>query len=222
MSTNSIGDLLGGILARVEPIADTDAARIAADQRRREIQGKREGLEKAGIPARILDALASGKALRQTAALERVTAWLASDSQDLLVLSGGVGCGKTFAAAWACTQSRWPVFCDPLTLATIRRFEGQFNAEDLAPLANCSLLVLDDLAAEFAGEKGSTLELVEALLTRRQARGLRTLVTTNAERAEFLRRYGTRIESRLRESGAFFSCGGDDLRRGAQQAKAVG
>lgn len=213
MAQNEIGNLMAGVLEKLAPVSDVEAARLAAEARSRDIESKRDSLERAGVPARMLTALARGGPVRPTPALDVVTRWLASEDHDLLVISGGVGCGKTFAAAWACTQSRWPVFCDPLTLASIKRFEGQFNADDVAPLANCTLLVLDDLAAEFVGDKGSTRELIEAVLTRRHARALRTLVTTNGTEKEFHERYGKRIESRLKESSSrFVSVGGVDLR----------
>ena len=216
MSENNMGDLMAAVFGKVKPLAADERAKLEADDRRRAIQAKRADLEQAGVPARMLDAMSDGEPTKRTTALDAVTEWLASEERDLLVLSGGVGCGKTFAAAYACTQARWPVFCDPMTLGTLKRFDAQA----VEPFVACSLLVIDDLGQEFADDKGNAIQFIEALLARRQARKLRTLITTNLLPGQFKARYDERIADRIRESGKFVSCGESSMRP-RQPVKAV-
>lgn len=168
-------------------------------------KAKRSRLEKAGFPTRALDAAAIGNA---TPALVRVRDWKPSD-ENVLVLSGSPGCGKTVAAAWWAAQQSWaPAFLRATSFAASSRYDRESRAAWLASNA----LVLDDLGTEYADAKGSFLVDLDELLDVFYGNRKPLLITTNCTAAVFRDRYGARIVDRIRECGSFCSLKGASLR----------
>ena len=187
---------------------------------------------KMGIPSRTLNAARSAE---QTAAVKAV---LEAGDSEMLILSGGVGCGKSVAAAkWIVDgimdEKRWKlsrgvdyydntieyyfqnndasVWVSATQLSRIDHYDG----EGIAKFTKCSRLVIDDMAVEYMDAKGFYLSLLDEILNDRYANKRATVMTTNFDAERFKERYGERIIDRIREAGRFYGCGSESLRRRA-------
>jgi DNA replication protein DnaC len=222
---------LSSLLANLEALVIDDAA--AREQQRAVDRGaayearlrRHEALTRESVPldakseAAILD---GGGELEPTRALCAVRAWLARPvAPPVLVLSGGTGTGKSVAAAWALAENRTGIWRTAAQLC--RTFAASFGDqyEDQELCFTAGLLVADDVGAELERERermGATLvELLEH--RKRSARYMRTIISTNLNRAAFERRYASeRLLSRMaREAGvvAWVETKDADLRRRA-------
>jgi DNA replication protein DnaC len=159
-------------------------------------------------------ALVRGEALSQTSALTAVQRWRAAgrNARPCLVLAGGVGSGKSVAAAWLIAEAGgvW------LTAASaVRVFAGMYGEalEEQREALGCHTLVLEDVGAERDDDRMGAL-LVE-LLEARKGGSTRTLITTNLRQTQFLARYADpRLVSRVTgESVQWVNAPGEDLRR---------
>lgn len=216
------------IVARLD--AETDEARAERERQEAEREVERERfarrsyassqLRVGDFPVPIVDAahaIADGDA-KDTPALARARAFRDGDlraGRSLLVLSGGVGCGKTTAAVWVIATMRFqcPRFLRAATFARTSRYD----AAAAAAWARAGALVLDDLGAEYADSKGSFLTDFDELLDTYYADRRPLIITTNIGKRDFYERYGGRdgrIASRIREAGAWVECGATDLRKG--------
>lgn len=135
--------------------------------------------------------------------------WIAADQCKLFVLYGGVGVGKSFAAAWALAgigNGLW------LSARTVDNLEAWKEIQHRAH--SVPLLVVDDLGTERQSESQWGTEQLASLLTGRLDAGLRTIVTTNLDGASVAKRYGDRLRSRLnlRPQVGLLDCGKADLR----------
>jgi DNA replication protein DnaC len=148
-------------------------------------------------------------ALRDTKALVHVRRWLADDSPRLLVLCGGVGCGKTLAAAWAVHQCDGYAARAPQLPRRIDPWKGETEPDAISPSAD-ALVVLDDLGTELKSDRWS--EAFETFVSARMSAG-RTLITTNHKRADIRRLYGDRIADRLNHVGKAVEIADASLRR---------
>ena len=125
--------------------------------------------------------------------------------KTLLVLTGGVGCGKTAAATWAMTwmggpSVRWnrtigARFVPAAALRTALGFERD-QRKLLDDLESTRLLVLDDLGAEHLTEY--VRSGIDALIDHRYGHELKTIATSNLALAQFKSIYGERIADRIR------------------------
>ena len=166
--------------------------------------------ERAGIPQRTLRAALSA---REEAPILLTREWLAT-SKTWLVLMGGVGTGKSVAAAWALLQSR-PKRCMWETAVGLAARAGGFDGQTHAlRLKGCDVLVVDDLGVEHSSEFGRSV-LAEVLLHRHEE-GLSTVLTTNLSGAAFRERVGERLADRIRGDCATRAFGGDSLRGGGK------
>lgn len=91
-------------------------------------------------------------------------------------------------AFWDCSAE---VSADPWTEAFRKR---------KAWARSCEVLVLDDLPDRFS-ENGPWVGTVVELINARYSARLVTLLTTNADKPTFLRRYGPRVADRVRAAG---------------------
>jgi DNA replication protein DnaC len=182
---------------------------IEEDKRARLVATK---LEEMDIPARTL---------RSLDAIPLHTEALAAISKqtDILVLSGGPGCGKSVAAAF------WLVFNSIsskegalwsagywVTAASLSRGYA-YDQEAFSKLTKKHALVIDDLGTEYQDQKERYLATLAEIVETRFAREKITLITTNLGPVEFKARYGERLADRIREDGAFVECGTTSLRR---------
>jgi DNA replication protein DnaC len=145
--------------------------------------------------------------LEETDAFVAVRKWVESD-EAILLLIGGVGTGKSMAAAWAVYQappgSRWITSWE---LQTVDIYKGEFETIKQAPV-----LAIDDLGIEYGDNKGYFASNVDGLLSYRIAYGHKTVITANFSKGEIATRLGARISDRIRESGSVVAFGSESLR----------
>jgi len=201
------------------------AAHEAAQERR-----LAEHLQQCGAPRRVVESISTG-GLRETAAILGVRQWLRS-GLTFCSLDGGVGTGKTLAACQVLRMARRGTYfyADDGSILTSWSYssrEGLFvRAAELAstsPYAeegkgqwarvrDVSLLILDDLGVERMDNAGIWAQQLDMLIDARYAGRLRTIITSNLDRAAFIERYGARVMDRLESDGLRVACGGDSLR----------
>lgn len=179
--------------------------RIAAFDQARATQALEERFAASGVPGKVS---AHAIAAKPTQATALIDTWLASESL-LLVLAGGVGVGKSVAAAYAIrrTPGRW------IHAAEIPKLTGHENEHKLRGLRHARLLVVDDLGAEYSDKGGWVRAAIEDLILQRYDDGLRTLCTTNVYvPAEFKAKYTERLIDRIREADGYCVVGGVSMR----------
>ena len=181
-------------------------------------------LRRAGVPDVIARRLA--EPLDQTEALRAADEWHAG-TRSTLLLAGGVGSGKTLAAAKTIAEHfdvlrpwlrekgdmpptiRWrSAFFVSLEWLTDRSLFQEDDRLARMRALETSLLVLDDVGTE----RGDGEAALRDLLSTRMAAGRRTVLTTNLSGAVFSERYRERIMSRIRGEGVIVQCGRVDLR----------
>lgn len=175
-----------------------------------------------GVPGRFVDGLAGPRRL-VTKALSGAKEWT---PDGFLVLTGGTGAGKSFAAAHVLSRYLWRVVGD----AWARPWEWQSRARDVAhgiswvspyeigidrewakAIQGAGILVLDDLGHEPAYASPT----VAGVIGRRYDDCRPCVVTTNLSLAEIEDRYGAHIAERLAEHGCVVDCGQESLRLAA-------
>lgn len=146
-----------------------------------------------------------------THALEIVHEWLGRGpaATSVLVLLGGVGCGKTTAAAWALAELGGSALLGD-EVSRLVRSNWSADVDRLASaLRSSALLVVDDLGTSQDAERDAQRALY-AIVNARQ--GLPTIITTNKSPEGFREFCEERTTSRLREVGKAVWCKGEDLR----------
>ena len=158
--------------------------------------------------------LMNAPALATRPPLTAVTAWLAHEACDLgkagrlrgdealLVLGGTRGAGKTIAACYALAHG------GPRGMPGGRYLLADELMATDAPLkrwAREPILVIDQLGHEYFGKDNADWgqSRFEAVLDRRYANLLPTILCGNLDRDDFAKRYGPIIEDRLTGDGAF-------------------
>lgn len=164
-------------------------------------------LKKLGIPGAALAVLENPNS---TVALEGAKKFWFGDKrlQPALVLSGGVGSGKTVAAAFVCmewakrhawNQNASGGHADPLlwidgpALTKLGNFDASQQIVDMAYAAK--LLVVDDAGRE--GTKGA-LGKISDIIMNRLDNFKATVLSTNLTGENFRARYGDALADRLR------------------------
>lgn len=207
-----VGDVLADLLPLVPQLTDEEwqqrDAQIRAEVSATESAPKLDRLsrlEELGFPRRAIRSIRHGATPPPAIARLRDAV---GDDVGIVVVSGPKGVGKTVAVTWWAAQRRDRVrFVRASELLASSRYDREAR-DDLFS----SALVVDDLGAEYADQKGSFAadldELVDVFYS--QMRPL--LITTNCNQQEFRERYGERIADRLRECGRWISMTGDSLR----------
>lgn len=134
--------------------------------------------------------------------------------QNIVVLSGSPGVGKTVAVAvWALERARVaPEFLHAAEFAAASRYDK----EDRSAWERSTALVVDDLGVEYADAKGNFQSSIEELINRFYSTRRPLVITTNITIEQFKTRYGQRITDRMREAARFVACGGESLRKRAE------
>lgn len=168
----------------------------------------RSTLVGSGVPERVLCAVFDQAPLETEAVRLLREALVRKPAPIFVVLSGGVGCGKSCAAASWLAGTGGGDWVSAADLATLSPYEAT-GRERLRG----ARLVLDDLGTEYVDGKGFMAALLDGVVDHRYANLLPTVVTTNLGPGDFRDRYGPRVADRLREAGAFIVVGGKSLRR---------
>ena len=131
--------------------------------------------------------------------------------QNIIILSGASGVGKTVAAAvWALERTRVaPEFLHAAEFAAASRYDK----EDRNTWEGATALVVDDLGVEYADAKGNFQASIDELVNRFYSMRRPLVITTNMVIADFKQRYQLRIVDRMREAARFVACGGESLRK---------
>lgn len=184
-----------------------------------------------GFPERAVDAAMKAG---ETTAMAAVRRWQQS-GRTALVLAGGVGAGKTTAAAWLALHGGGssPAFLR----AGAFEARGRYDKDLRNWLRGRTMLVIDDIGAEMLDGKGNFRALLDETLDMFYGDRRTIVMTTNlrakaaeppadakaspaqraarqaAQEPQFLERYGERVASRLFEIGLWAGCGNIDLRR---------
>lgn len=176
-------------------------AREAANRR----AATRDHARRNNVPERILRAVYDAPA-QDTEARRLLAAAFEQQGVCIVVLSGGVGCGKSCAAAlWAVEHgARF------ITASDLAKSSAYDEAD--SELVRAGALVIDDLGTEYADKNGYFLSRLDSLINHRYANCLATVITTNLGIDEF-KAYGERVVDRLREAGKFVRVGGESMRK---------
>lgn len=178
----------------------------------RERARERRALYEHTLPRRAFEAALTAD--ERAPAIVAIRDW--DDSDDggsILLLTGGVGCGKTVAAAWWCwfvvASHTPPTWITAAAFARLSRY-----SDERAALVKATELVVDDLGSEYLDPKGSLAADVDELIDSFYSRPSSALViTSNCTASELRSRYGERFVDRIREAGTHSPVLGPSLRR---------
>ena len=186
---------------------DADYVRRAATEH--EFADARRAIQSIPMTALVRSLVLENKT-QQTAAQRVVNSWLANQSRKrFIVLLGGVGVGKTVAAAVAAKFFGRCVYISAPQLRPIATKE-LWGDERNSRVIQAPFVVLDDLGTEADDEDKFHAALFE-LVNGRLDVG-HTVITSNLSRKEFARRYGERVIDRLRESAEVHEIAGKSMR----------
>lgn len=179
--------------------------RIVAWEQEQSATRLRARLESAKIPVGLLTVVL---APTETESVRIVREWLAS-KLTTLVISGGVGIGKSTAAAIAIGLTAGSaLYLHATGFDSIKLLDGP----DGERIYQTQLLVLDDAGLEHASASGWAANKIQGLLCARHDGGLRTIVTCNLSGDRFFESYGERVKDRIAGSGQFVRAKGQSLR----------
>lgn len=191
-----------------------DAESIArSDMQARSIHLDRSGVREHLTEDDIRDIVKRAQPL-DTKFIRDVHSWMLDhQGRPVLVLSGTVGRGKTYAAAWALAHADGSYV--PAN-EFVRIFSARFGDDrvEQSRLMQQSLLVIDDIGREGRANQEAMLSALVEVVDARRSSKRRTILITNEDRRRFVERYGDeRLVSRLAQSGVFRSDSGGDYRR---------
>lgn len=168
-------------------------------------------LEVRGVPLRLVRAIQGEQ--KETQVLKAVEG-LGHDL-GVVVLSGPVGCGKSYAAAlWLAQASKAKGSVLMVTASWFAR-QSRYSSEDgdkFEELGRPDFLVIDDLGVEYADAKGSFNADLDELLSIRYNALKPTLITTNLAQKDFKVRYSVRVVDRIRDGGKWIAVAEPSLR----------
>lgn len=202
-----IDDLLKGF-ERINTMteAEKEAAEKAHDEfeERKRRQARQTFLDQSGMDeqyygARIDSPTFTGK---HRNILLKYVEQFKNKSGLFLVILGEVGTGKTYSACAVMNELLCGTYLDMpelrLKLNTADRYGAKENREMfLHRLANCSLLVLDEVG-RFAGKQDEEQEVLFYLLNKRYANKRPTIICSNLTAQEFSAYIGQALTDRLK------------------------
>jgi DNA replication protein DnaC len=200
--------------AEIEQQEAEDRRRVEEEERQERERSRRWEMEVAGIPRKDVERLAADE-LHRTKALEYAQAWYAS-GKKLLVLSGGVGIGKTTALGWLASRE-WPSprYRRPGRVRFIEAFRlrraDRFDDKAMLEIEGVAFLAIDDIGSEYSAS-AAWPSFIDGLVNYRYAAELPTAMSTNLTAAQFKAAFGARVADRMREVGTFVEIAGESLR----------
>ena len=170
-------------------------------------------LGRAGVPADLARIVLAG--FQITPSIEALRCAL-NEGARIAILSGGVGVGKSVAAAWWLSRAleahdgrAWMRWVNAHHLARMASFDWHYLLDEVEMV---DFLVLDDLGIEYLDGKGWLSSALDSIIYQRHGNRRLTVATTNLGARAFTARYGERIADRLRECGTFIEIAGCSLR----------
>ena len=139
------------------------------------------------------------------------------------MVRGGPGLGKTFLSACIAREvsARGFSVAYESAPAALGEFETQRFSRDpeeagaaaakVREYLNCDLMILDDLGTEMT--TSFTVSALYQLVNTRLTESRQTIISTNLDDGEILRRYGGQVASRLSGEFELLSFAGSDIRR---------
>ena len=195
-----------------KPETDRQGAEALAAQTRVDRHAR---LLKAGVIRDLADLVCAGP-VDQTEAVEALRDELNAGAR-FVILSGGVGVGKSVAAAWwlhrALEMNHGAADVTWLHAHQLARLTGYDSVAQLDAVESCDFLVVDDLGLEYLDAKGWLATAIDSLVYQRHGNRRLTVCTTNLKVDEFRARYGARVADRIRQCGVFVEVAGTSLRR---------
>lgn len=202
MSAKLIGDIASGV---VIPIS---AARTNVSPQRTATRQAALTASAIPLPADVQRRIAS-KRYEQTRAVIAAEKLIASNgAARILVLTGDVGTGKTFAAACA-AASVAPGSASYVEAIALPRVAFPGLRETAPTFRGHGLWVLDDLGTEATNDRFA--EALFVFINARHAYG-KTIITTNVRAADMRKRYSARVIDRLRSAAVVVECRGASMR----------
>ena len=149
--------------------------------------------------------------------IEKVAKWLTVSTRPGLLLYGGIGNGKTTMANAIADVIRIVYYdsssmersksVSSISALDVARMAQEDTAQALRSLAEREIVHIDDVGTEPASVKvwGNEVSPIVELIYRRYDRLLCTIITSNLDDAEILKRYGPRVSDRLHETFDFLA-----------------
>lgn len=229
LRSDSVNSALQHVLERIanmpeptpeelEAEARREAEQAAENERREAARARDRALayvSEIPVPRDLLDAIVDD-ALAKTPAIEAVRRWDEERGKPVLVLLGGVGSGKTVAAAWwtsklAREQLR-ATYTKMRDLANLYRAGFGDDAKAFDKLIACGALIIDELTTERDVDLGRAA--LNEVIDERAAKQLPTLLLANRTKKELAERYDARTIDRLRACAVAVTLADRSMRRG--------
>lgn len=174
-----------------------------------------------GVPTRIRDNLGHDE-FHDTEAIEYAKQFLKSGKEAwCMILSADKGAGKSTAAGYFLRESVWQPGKPSLKPPTYwRTGSGLARLSNYGPewesVIKSRFMVIDDMGMEYLDKNGNLLTKLDEIFYYRHGEYLKTFITTNLNRDDFVYRYGERIVDRVREGvphgGGFFGINRKSMR----------
>lgn len=191
---------------------EREAVELAQDRARQQAKRAEAWATDIGVPGLVRRALVAPD---RNDALSAIDAWVAGP-KPWLVIAGGTGTGKSVAAGYGLARllgmRRRGGWVDSASFASrVGGFDGQ---TELRRLQSLDALVVDDFGTEHYSSFTEAL-FFEVLAGRHEHGDLRTILTTNLDRAALRHRLGSRLADRVSNACSMVTCTGESLRKGA-------
>ena len=191
---------------------EREAVELAQDRAKAQARRAEAWAADIGVPGLVRRALV---APQRNAALDAVDAWVAG-TKPWLVLAGGTGTGKSVAAGYGLARllgmrRRGGWVASVAFSGLVGGFDGQ---AELRRLQSLDVLVVDDFGTEHYSSFVEGL-FFEVLAGRHEHGDLRTIITTNLDRAALRHRLGSRLADRVSHACSMVTCVGESMRRDA-------
>lgn len=199
---------VGGLRAETQRTSATPG--LAAEDLQRQL----DRLLRAGVVRELAELVCTGH-VEQSEAVEALRDELNSGAR-FVILSGGVGVGKSVAAAWwlkRALERHGTADISWLHAHQLARLTGYDTVAQLEGVECCDFLVIDDLGLEYLDAKGWLATAIDSIVYQRHGNRRLTVCTTNLGAADFRSRYGERVADRIRACGVFVEIAGKSLRR---------
>lgn len=235
--TTNLRPEFAAMLAKLEAQgAVASPERIAEYERQQRRDLRREALAASGLqlPDEDRRMVLAGTLDKTKSACEHVTRWamgapkpgedIKGCTPGILFLCGGMGTGKTIAAAWwlSHVRGRSVTIHDAVRLYN-RWKRSNYKPEEaeaaLERLARIDCLHLDELGQESDADAESAREVLHWIVDHRQSKRRRTLGTTNLSTTDLAGRfergtYDKRTADRLADHGWVIQVAGESMRGG--------